>query len=61
VLVGGVGVSGDGIEQDDFISFIGATGFQDFPANVQRADEIVIQGNIRLPYVKLPRSPFGNF
>ncbi|MEQ9617351.1 MAG: heme-binding protein [Phycisphaerales bacterium] len=60
VLVGGIGVSGDGIEQDDFISFIGATGFQDFPANVRRADEVVVQPGVRLPYVKFPRSPFGN-
>lgn len=58
VLVGAVGVSGDGIEQDDYVAFSGAIGFQQFGAGVQRADEVTLMG-IRLPYVKLPRSPFG--
>ena len=58
MLVGGVGVSGDGIEQDDFIAFAGARGFQEF-GDVRRAATIRIAGGIRLPYVKLPRSPFG--
>jgi uncharacterized protein GlcG (DUF336 family) len=58
-LVGGVGVSGDGIEQDDFISFRGATGYQDFGAGVTRADGVFISGGTRLPYIKLPRSPFA--
>ena len=58
MLVGGVGVSGDGIEQDDYVSFIGARTFQDFPAGVRRADQVLVAGGIRLPYVKFPRSPF---
>jgi len=58
VLVGAIGVSGDGIEQDDYVAFAGATGFQQF-GDVNRADEIVILGNLRLPYIKLPRSPFA--
>ncbi len=58
VLVGGVGVSGDGIEQDDYVAFAGAKGFQAFGAGVKRADSVIVAGAIRLPYVKLPRSPF---
>jgi uncharacterized protein GlcG (DUF336 family) len=61
VLVGAVGVSGDGTEQDDFVAFSGAKGFQDFGPNVQRPDHLKILENIRLPYVKFPRSPFGGF
>ncbi len=64
VLVGGVGVSGDGIEQDDFVAFSGANGYQEFGPGVQRADNVFINLNgdfIRLPYVKFPRSPFGGF
>ncbi len=57
VLVGGVGVSGDGIEQDDHIAFTGATGFQEF-GDVVRADNVVMTNGIRLPYVKFPRAPF---
>jgi len=58
VLVGGVGVSGDGIEQDDFVAFTGGQNFQSFGPGVKRADSVVING-IRLPYVKFPRSPFA--
>jgi len=64
VLVGAVGVSGDGIEQDDFVAFSAATGYQDFGPDIRRADEVVIQGrggSFRLPYVKLPRAPFGGY
>jgi uncharacterized protein GlcG (DUF336 family) len=66
-LVGAIGVSGDGIEQDDFVAFAGAKGFQQFGANVRRADQVVLRTpavggkGIRLPYVKLPRTPFGGF
>ncbi len=64
VLVGAVGVSGDGIEQDDFVAFTAATGYQEFGPDVRRADEVVIRGRggqFRLPYVKLPRAPFGGY
>jgi hypothetical protein len=54
VLVGAVGVSGDGIDQDDLVSGGGSFGF-DAPPNV-RADQIVI-GNVRLSYRKFPRAP----
>ena len=54
VLVGGLGISGDGVEQDDFVSAGAAVGFE--PADSIRADQIVIQ-NVRLPYLKFPRNP----
>ncbi len=60
-LVGAVGVSGDGIEQDDSIAFNGARGFQQFGPNVKRADKVKITQKLRLPYIKLPRKPSGGF
>ena len=54
VLVGGLGVSGDGVDQDDYVTNGGATGF---PAPAQiRADQILIDG-VRLPYLKFPAVP----
>ena len=66
VLVGGLGVSGDGVSQDDFVTagavnaacgFGGPCGIPDFqaPTNI-RADQVVIR-NVRLPYQKFPRNP----
>jgi uncharacterized protein GlcG (DUF336 family) len=54
VLVGGLGVSGDGVEQDDFATAAGAAGFEAPPPI--RADQIIDQG-VRLPYLKFPRNP----
>jgi hypothetical protein len=54
VLVGGLGVSGDGVEQDDFVSAAGAFGFE--PPKNLRADRVQIDG-VRLPYLKFPRNP----
>jgi len=54
ILVGGLGVSGDGVDQDDFVTAAGAAGFE-APANLQ-ADQIVDQG-VRLPYLKFPQNP----
>ena len=54
VLVGGLGVSGDGVDQDDFVTAGGAAGFE--PVASIRADQIVING-VRLPYLKFPRNP----
>jgi uncharacterized protein GlcG (DUF336 family) len=56
VLVGGLGVSGDGVDQDDYVTDGGAAGFQ-APANI-RADQFLIRG-VRLPYLKFPRDPRG--
>ena len=53
-LVGGVGVSGDGIDQDDNVSFGASKGFEAPPAI--RSDQVVVRG-ARLPFVKLPRNP----
>jgi uncharacterized protein GlcG (DUF336 family) len=53
-LIGGVGVSGDGVDQDDIVAFTGARGFQAPPPI--RADRIRVRG-VRLPYVKFPRRP----
>src|SRR5262245_40972817 len=53
-LVGGLGVSGDGVEQDDLVTAAGATGFA--PVEQIRADRIVIR-SARLPFLKFPRNP----
>jgi uncharacterized protein GlcG (DUF336 family) len=53
-LVGGLGVSGDGVDQDDYVTNGAAAGFE-APANI-RADQIMDQG-VRLPYFKFPRNP----
>ncbi len=54
VLVGGLGVSGDGVDQDDYVASGGSAGFE-APAAI-RADQIVLQG-VRLPYLKFPSNP----
>lgn len=54
VLVGGLGVSGDGVDQDDYVTSAGTAGFA-APAQI-RADQILID-NVRLPYFKFPRNP----
>jgi uncharacterized protein GlcG (DUF336 family) len=54
VMVGGLGVSGDGVDQDDFVTNGGSKGFE-AAANI-RADQVVIR-NVRLPYQKFPRNP----
>jgi hypothetical protein len=54
VLVGGIGISGDGIDQDDIIASTGSVGFE-APAGI-RADQLIVRG-VRLPYVKFPRHP----
>lgn len=53
-LVGAIGISGDGIDQDDIIAAAGATGFA--PAPAIRSDQFFVRG-VRLPFVKFPRSP----
>jgi uncharacterized protein GlcG (DUF336 family) len=54
VLIGGLGVSGDGVDQDDFVTSGGTKGFE-APINI-RADQVIDQG-VRLPYFKFPRNP----
>ena len=53
-LVGGLGVSGDGVDQDDYVTSGGTQGFE-APTSI-RADQILDQG-VRLPYFKFPRNP----
>ena len=52
VMVGGLGVSGDGVDQDDFATSGGQVGFE----APNRADNVQIQG-VLLPYLKFPRDP----
>ena len=53
-MVGGLGVSGDGVEQDDYVTAGGAQGFE--APEAIRADNIFIR-QVRLPYWKFPRNP----
>jgi uncharacterized protein GlcG (DUF336 family) len=54
-LVGGLGISGDGVEQDDLVAAGGATGYE-APDEIQ-ANNFFLR-DIRLPYLKFPRNPF---
>ena len=57
-LVGGIGVSGDGVEQNDLVTAAGAKGFE--PPTELRVDNSVIRTGsetVRLPYLKFPRNP----
>jgi uncharacterized protein GlcG (DUF336 family) len=66
-LIGGIGVSGDGIDQDDMISFLGLNnagarlgGIGNAPAAI-RADQIVVAisgASVRLRFVGCPFAPF---
>ena len=54
-LIGAIGISGDGIEQDDLIA---AGGANLFPAPLaMRSDNFFVRG-VRLPFVKFPPRPF---
>lgn len=52
--VGAIGVSGDGVDQDDIIAALGSVGFE-APAGM-RSDTRIVRG-VRLPYVVFPRNP----
>jgi uncharacterized protein GlcG (DUF336 family) len=54
VLVGAIGISGDGVDQDDLISAGGGNGYS--PAPEIRSDQVFVRG-VRLPFLKFPRSP----
>jgi uncharacterized protein GlcG (DUF336 family) len=56
VLVGGFGVSGDGVDQDDVVTAAGMQGFA--PPDAIRADAMYYRG-VRLPFQKFNRNPFG--
>lgn len=53
-IVGGFGVSGDGVDQDDVVTNSGIAGYA-APAPV-RADKFLVRG-VRLPYLKFNRNP----
>jgi uncharacterized protein GlcG (DUF336 family) len=63
-LVGAIGVSGDGVDQDDMTAFLGlanagkrlATGIGNAPREM-RADRLTPRG-VRLRYVQCPQAPF---
>ena len=52
--VGAIGVSGDGVDQDDIIASLGSVGFE-APAGI-RSDTRIVRG-VRLPYSVFPRNP----
>jgi len=54
VLVGAIGISGDGVDQDDIIGAAGGNGYA--PAAAIRSDQVFVRG-VRLPFLKFPRSP----
>jgi hypothetical protein len=56
-MLGGFGVSGDGVDQDDVVTTSGVVGF--VPQNgVTRIDQVLFQG-VRLPYNKFDRGVEG--
>ena len=55
--IGGFGVSGDGVDQDDVVTFAGTTNFG-VPLSLLRADQVSVAG-VRLPYQKFNRNPEG--
>jgi len=56
ILVGGFGISGDGVDQDDVVTFAGLQGYGT-PQHL-RADQTFYRG-VRLPYQKFNRNPRG--
>lgn len=69
-LVGAIGVSGDGVDQDDMVAFLGLAnagkvlnnGIQNAPPAI-RADTLQPDGGgtgTRLRYVQCPQAPFNN-
>lgn len=56
-LIGGFGVSGDGVDQDDVVTDAGQRNFG-VPLSVLRVDQLFIRG-VRVPYQKNLRNPEG--
>src|SRR3989440_11691317 len=54
VLVGAIGISGDGVDQDDLIAAGGGASL--LPPAAIRSDQVLVRG-VRLPFLKFPRSP----
>jgi uncharacterized protein GlcG (DUF336 family) len=57
VLVGGLGVSGDGVDQDDVVTAAAANHYTP-PPNILTADQVAVYG-VNLPYQKFDRNPGG--
>jgi uncharacterized protein GlcG (DUF336 family) len=64
-LVGGLGVSGDGVEQDDYVTYLAAGGLpeesspKNFLPDMKIWADRVIVNKVRLPMFKFPRQPEG--
>ena len=62
ILVGAIGISGDGIQQDSLVSYLGVQNgpatLNNAPTNI-RADQLSA-GGVRLRYINCPPSPFLN-
>ncbi|MFM7919939.1 MAG: heme-binding protein, partial [Planctomycetaceae bacterium] len=56
-LIGGLGVSGDGVDQDDVVTFLAAQNFLPRQNGVLSADDVFVDG-VRLPFIKFNRVPF---
>jgi uncharacterized protein (TIGR03437 family) len=52
--VGAIGISGDGVDQDDFIAGGGSVGFE-APSNINSSN-LIIRG-VRIPYLRYPAFP----
>lgn len=66
-LVGAVGVSGDGVDQDDMVGYLGVingaaavgSAMRPFPSTLLTANELSNSGEF-LKYVQCPQTPFNN-
>lgn len=54
ILAGGLGISGDGVDQDDVVTTASQQGFE--PPESLRVDRFVV-GSVRLPFQKFNRNP----
>ena len=55
LLAGGLGISGDGVDQDDVVTVAAQSGFE--PPTANRVDQFIV-GGVRLPFQKFNRNPF---
>ena len=55
-LVGGFGASGDGVDQDDVVTFAATVGYE--TPEALRADQYFVR-DVRLPYQRFLRNPHG--
>jgi hypothetical protein len=68
-LVGGIGVSGDGVDQDDMVGYLGvingatrlspASNARPFASTNRRADGLS-NGGQQLKYIQCPQTPFND-